>query len=406
MKPGVLATTDYGGVWTSMDLAPFAKLNLTYAQAEEAVVGIRANQNFWRGDDFFTVLSLDLIPVKGIDIRPFVGYYQIQGNSANLSRCRVQCAGQPSNGLGATQNQFTGAITPVTLGNYRTNSTEERWYFGLDAQTNFGPFYFDPTVIYEDSQADVYRIAGGDPALSPGLLQGSGQRVNQNTHAWLVDLRGGFRAGPLLIEMLGMWTPGDDAQHDSFKNTKVYHPVNNDIGYMAGWNEILSLGSVDYFTSAAHGMGENVGLGRYGRRQITARVSYALTPAFTISGKASGAWADTKVDTDAIGSTNPLTGISTSSFGAVPCALVNPATIGGNACLPGNNNRGDHRYIGTEVSLGLTYQFAPGLTFDVVGAYLFAGGALDTTFANQAGTIIQQNAKDAQVVAGRVRYQF
>jgi len=404
MKPSVLATTDYPGVWASMELAPFAKLNLTFAQAEEQVVGMRANNAFFRGDDFFTTLSLDLIPVKGITIRPFASYYQIQGNSHAFSRCRVQCAGLPSNGSMVAISQFTGAVTTgANLGNYRTASTEERWYFGIDAQTNFGPVYFDPTIIYMTSNVDVYR-GTGDATLNGGLTQGAGTRVNQDINSWLIDLRAGFRAGPLLIEGFGMWTPGDDAQHDSFKNSRVYHPVNVDIAYAAGWTELLSLGSVDYFTSAAHGMGENMGLGRYGRFQVGSRVSYAITPAVTVSGKWASAWTDTKVDTDAIGSTNIQTGLSTSSFGAVPCALVAPGF--GNPCLAGTNNRGDSRYIGTEFSAGVTYQFAPGLTFDLVGAYLFTGGALDTTFINTSGTIIQQDSKNAQLVAARVRYQF
>jgi hypothetical protein len=51
----------------------------------------------------------------------------------------------------------------------------------------------------------------------------------------------------------------------------------------------------------------------------------------------------------------------------------------------------------SEASLGLTYRLALGLTFGVVGAYLFAGDAL--AFATRS-------ARDAQLVAGRVRFQF
>ena len=192
-----------------------------------------------------------------------------------------------------------------------------------------------------------------------------------------------------------MWTPGDDAQHDSFKNTKLYHPVNVDIGYGASWTEILSLGSVDYFTSAAHGMGENVGLGRYGRRQIGGRLTYSITPAFDVNFKAASAWTDTKVDTDVAAT------INSSSFGSTPCALAP-----GQAGCAGTNLRGDNRWIGFEADLGLTYRFAPGLTFDAVYGHLFAGSALDTTYVNPAGTLRRIDAKDADVFSARVRYQF
>ena len=81
---------------------------------------------------------------------------------------------------------------------------------------------------------------------------------------------------------------------------------------------------------------------------------------------ATAAWADTEVDTDA---PTTLTG---ASFGAVPCAISNAA-----ACA-GTNQRGDSRYIGFETDMGITYRFAPGLTFDMVYGHLFAARALGT----------------------------
>jgi hypothetical protein len=393
-KPGVLATTDYGGVWLETTITPNIKFNLTYAQAEEDITGMRQTTNFFRGDDFFIMPSLTITPFKGLDLRPFVGYYYIYGNSHNQSRCRVSCAGLPSNGTMAAVNQFTGAVTTANLGNYRQNSHEDRWYLGLDTRLTAGPFYLDPTFIYEHSNVDVYRGTTGT-TLAAGLAQGVGQRVHQKINSWLVDVRGGWRIGPLLLELMAMWTPGDDAQHDSFRNSRVYHPVNVDIGYGASWTELLSLGSVDYFTSAAHGMGENVGLGRYGRRQIGTRVTYSVTPAFDVNFKGAAAWTDTKVDTDAVAA---ATG---GSFGAVPCAFT-PSIAG----CAGTNLRGDHRFIGVEVDGGITYRFAPGLSFDAVYGHLFTGSALDNTWTSQFGALRKVDSKDADVVSARVRYQF
>jgi hypothetical protein len=395
-KPGVLATTDYGGLWLDMEITRNIKFNFTYAQAEEDVTGMRQTNNFFRGDDYFIMPSVTVTPFKGLDIRPFVGYYKIYGNSASASRCRTQCAGQPSNGSMVAISQFNGLVTTAAnLGNYRQNSQEDRFYYGIDTRWTVGPFYLDPTFIYEHSNVDVHRGAT-DTTLAAGLLQGSGERVHQNTDAWLLDVRGGWRIGPLLLEGMVMWTRGDSAQHDSFKNTKVYHPVNVDIGYGASWTEILSLGSVDYFTSSGHGMGENIGLGRYGRRQIGTRLTYSITPAFDVNFKAAGAWTDTEVDTD---SPATLTG---SSYGATPCAFLPAGTAG----CAGTDLRGDKRFIGAEADLGITYRFAPGLTFDAVYGHLFAGDALNTTFVNPAGTLRKIDAKDADVFAARIRYQF
>ena len=54
--------------------------------------------------------------------------------------------------------------------------------------------------------------------------------------------------------------------------------------------------------------------------------------------------------------------------------------------------------MGTEASLGLTYQFHRNIVFDIVGAYLFAGSALDSTSREPDGTLVKRSAKDAHLV--------
>ncbi len=441
LKPFMLATTDYGGVWMQTTLAPWAKLNFTYAALEEAQTGFfnTAGNLYWRGDDFFIVGSLDLEPVKGITLRPFYGFFRAEGNTHNQARCRVQCAGLPTQGTGTGVNNITGLVTSPAMGNYALGDEESRHYFGIDAQMNFGPFFVDPTFIYQYGRADVHRqtsagvagigilpgvaCAAGTATPLAGLCQGGGPAIRQKTSAWLADLRAGWRAGPLLVEGMVMYTPGDADNRDSFTSTRNYHPMNVDIAYAAGWSEILSLGSVDYFTATGHGMGENIGLGRYGRRQIGARVSYAITPAFTVSVKGAAAQTDKKVDTDSIAAAAaaaPGAAVTAASYGAVPCALRGVALPNPNGTftttfpLAANpactvNNGGDSRNIGVELSLGATYRFAPGLTFDIVGAYLISGHALDTTYiptGGVAGNPIKDPAKDAKLLSARVRYQF
>jgi hypothetical protein len=446
MKGNVIATTDYGGLWLQTTITPNIKFNLTYAQAEEDSTGQRTAANFYRGDDFFIMPSVTVTPFKGLDVMPFVGWYHIYGNSHNQSRCRVQCAGLPSNGVATGINQMTGAVTTASTGNYKQNSQEERYYFGIDNRFTAGPFYLDPTIIFEHSNAEVYQFAGqttpqlslnaagtavvfpatlpgqlgAGGSLTSGLTQAFGQRFHQDINSWLIDIRGGWRLGPLLLEGMAMWTPGDKANHDSFKNSRVYHPVNVDIGYASSWSEILSLGTVDYFYGQGHGMGENVGLGRYGRKQVGARVTYSVTPAFDVNFKTAAAWTDTLVDIDAPQAT-PFAG---GSFGAVPCAFTSPtgavtsagATaspfVGGLSAAAGaacasTNMRGEKDFIGAEVDLGLTYRFAPGLTFDTVYGHLFSGGALTTTFFNIQGALERRVAPhDVNTWSARVRYQF
>ena len=437
-KPSVMATGDYGGVWFSTTIAPFLKYNFTFAQAEEDDVGFRANNNFFRGDDILIVQSVDIQPFKGVSIRPLWAWYHIYGNSFSESRCRLACSGMPFNGVMAAQSQFLGATAPATLGNYRQNSQEDRHYLGIDARMTFGPFYLDPTFIYELSNVDVYR-SGGHPGGTPttaalcttlaaGLTQGCGQRVHQTTNSFLVDIRTGYRIGPVLLEGLVIWTPGDDAQHDSFRDTKVYHAVTTDGGYGLGWQEILSPG-IDYFSGNGISMGFNTGLGRYGRRTIGAKVTYSMTPAFDVNFKVSANWTDTKVDIDA-----PAAAPVFGSFSVAPCGTPggnvtssslqfgpgagplgqlagSPGPAGSNlrnaynACLA--SPFGDKRFIGVELGPGITYRFAPGLSFDAVYSHLFTGAALDSSYFDSSGVYRNRvSAKDADLFAARVRLQF
>jgi hypothetical protein len=127
------------------------------------------------------------------------------------------------------------------------------------------------------------------------------------------------------------------------------------------------------------GMSTNVGYDRYGRRQLGFRATYSLTPQLAFYGIVSPTWTDEKVDTD--------TGIA--AGGAARTAPV-AAT-----------NGGDSRYIGTEADIGLTWRFAPNTVFDLVGAYLFAGSALDTLDASG-----HRDSQDGWTVAARVRLSF
>ena len=73
---------------------------------------------------------------------------------------------------------------------------------------------------------------------------------------------------------------------------------------------------------------------------------------------------------------------------------------------------GDSSYIGTEANLGMTWRFSPNAAFDLVGGYLFAGDALDTTeCTNGAPTcnpnfLRKKSAQDAYTLAARVRLAF
>jgi hypothetical protein len=138
---------------------------------------------------------------------------------------------------------------------------------------------------------------------------------------------------------------------------------------------------VDYFNGGGdtlNGMSTNVGYDRYGRMGFALRATYSLTPRLAFYGIASPTWTAEKVDTD--------------------------TTAGVIRSVP--TSGGDSRYIGTEVDLGTTWRFAPNTVFDLVGAYLFAGGALDTREAVAPTGTAERDSKDGWTVAARVRLSF
>ena len=397
-KVGVLATTDYGGVWLSSTLAPWLKLNFTYAQVEEDVIGansasaagVATGTQFFRGDDFFLAVTPDITVVKGLDVRPIYSLFYAVGNTATLARCRIRCAGQPSNGAGVVFNNATGTlVSGATAGAFGNNLTDQgtfeeyRHTFGIDTRWTFGPWYLDPTFLVQLGTYDVLKGpgAGAGNRLTVGKRQG-------DYSAMLVDVRGGYRTGPLFVQGYGMFASGTSARDNMFNENHTYHPVNGDAAYLAGWTELLSFG-LDYFVggNTAHGLGENIGLGRSGRIQFGFWPTYTVTPEFDVYGRAHAAWTHKAVDTDAIATSK------TASYATAPC-VSNSAGCGG-----------DSRYIGAELDLGITYRFAPGLTFDLVGGWLFAGSALDTTLVRN-GVIVKEDAHDAQILSARLRYTF
>ncbi len=159
--------------------------------------------------------------------------------------------------------------------------------------------------------------------------------------------------------------------------------------FYAGWAQILSL-SIDYFNGIGihnQQMVDHIGYDRSGRAQLGVRGTYALTPRLSLYSIISPTWTAEKVDTH--------TGIA----GGTNRTIIDDKSFAG------ANDGEQSRYIGTEWDLGLTWKFAPNTTFDLVGAWLFAGRALDT-FEILNGVATRRKAEDAWTVASRVRLSF
>jgi len=349
----IYATGDFAGISAVTTWAQNLKTNVAFVMVEDEIAGsnrLARTSGNRRGNDFALILSPEITPLSGLDIKPLYSYFYVDGAIATGRR--------------TVANQ-QGVVAPTH---------ERRHTIGLDGRWRSGPFSLDPTVMFQFGTTQQ-KAAVGAP----------GGNHEAEIRAWLVDIQGGWQLGPLLLEARGVWTTGNKAK-DDLRSTRIeyFQPLDVDTGYWVGWSQIQALG-VDYFNgggAAMAGMPSGIGYDRYGRRGFALRATYSVTPTLALYGIVSPTWTDERVDTD-------------TTSGAAGRGAPNPLT-----------NGGDSRYIGTEADLGLTWRFAPNTVFDLVGAWLFAGSALDTRQPEAPGAFLKREAVDGWTVAARMRLSF
>ncbi len=394
-KLAILTFTDCPGVALETTWTPAVKTNIAFMQFDENGVGVVGqdttnNTTFRRGDDFFIWLSAEVTPVKGLDVQPLYVYALstdgVTGSGNNST------AGSPARG-GVTLAQLSCA---TGVGGGHGACREERHYVGLDARWRMGPWSLDPTFIYQFGSRELQATTFGGGA--------AGGIRHQSESAWIADIRGGFRIGALNLEGAFVYSPGNDAEDNignapgRLKTVKYYQPLNNDIAYGSGGglSEFINLNSIDYFRGYAVGtsmfQGATIGYDRYGRMDFVFKPSYALTPALTVRGLVGFHF--TAEDTDRNARFNAATGLF-------------PA--------PRGSQDTDSNYLGTEVNLGLTWAFAPGLRLDAGAGWFKPGEAYERCrgggdVAVATGTVCttghSNNLQDAYWSGARVRYTF
>jgi hypothetical protein len=415
-KLAALANGDFAGIHVSSQWNPMIKTNFSYAQIEEQSTGVR--DGFIRGDDFAIVTSIEITPFKGLDLRPIFSYANFVGVTSASSRT-------PKGGINTGAGQFpTGnngaanvAGAPVGFlagsgcgaapgfGCFSNSAIEDRFTVGLDARWRFGPFSLDPTVFYQFGKRDQVV------AVQTGQVNGAFNTLKLD--AWLVDIRGGWQAGPLLLEAAAIYTTGNRASDRIDRNAsriKYYQPISTDTSYFSGgWGEMFALG-VDYFNivhSSAAGLnpGASIGYDKYGLVRFGTRASYALTPAFTVRAVFNANWTDKGVDTQ----TSTITTQGAGASGVAPCTgtgfAAAVAANGQGACTP----TGNASYLGSELNVGFQWRFVENVALDMVYAHLWAGNAMSSVTAqnaNTGATLSNRNPTGADMVVARIRYTF
>ncbi|MEK7700582.1 MAG: hypothetical protein AAB418_01120, partial [candidate division NC10 bacterium] len=375
------ANGDFAGVSAVTTFAPNLKTNFAYVMVEDELAGLNrggALARTTRGDDFAIIVSPDFTPMKGLDIKPLYSYFHAEGLTSGSARRAATNRHSGSSGLSTTAAAATWGGGNA---NGATDHQENRHTVGLDMRWRSGPFGLDPTVYYQWGTRDNQCLCPNNGAAS------TARKVEADMAAWLVDIQGSFRAGPFLLEARGIYSTGNEARDNLSRSIRYFEPLDMDTSYYAGWASILALG-VDYYQGgggANNAMATNIGYDRYGRAQFGVRGTYNVTPAVALYTVVSPTWTAEEVDTD----TSAARGIvSDKSF-----------------------VQGDSRYIGTEWDLGLTWRFAPNTAFDLSGAYLFAGEALDSTEsltlpAGNAAGLAKRDAKDGWLISSRIRMSF
>ena len=339
-----------------------------------------------RGKDFAIIESLEFTPFKGLDMKPMFSWFHADGVTAASSRRNAtnrRTSGGSMNGAGA----FAGIPLAGAAACFGCTAPgdptmhEERYTVGFDARWRVGGFGLDPTIAYQWGAYDTQATR----------TNGTVGKVRGDASAWLLDVIASYQFGPLLLEARGIYSTGNKARDNLSLSKRYYEPLDLDGSYNNGWGAIFVGTGVDYFNGGggpSQSMATNLGYDRFGRASLGFRATYSLTPALAFYGIASPTWTAEKVDTD------------TTVVLAPQQTFTNRATVDDQSWV-----KGDSRYLGTELELGLTWRFAPNTAFDLQGGYLFAGSALNTAEVLN-GVHTRREANDAYTLAARIRLAF
>ncbi len=384
------ANGDFAGLDLYTTLTPAIKNHLAWVDVEDSLAGGNRSANKQtrtdRGKDFAIIESLELTPFKGLDLKPMFSWFHADGVTAAASRRNAtnrRTVGGSMNGAAAYAGipLAGGAACFGCTAPGDPTMHEERYTVGFDARWRVGAFGLDPTLAYQWGKYDTQA----------NRTNGTVGPVRGDASAWLLDVIASYQFGPLLLEARGIYSTGNKARDNLSLSKRYFAPLDEDGGYNAGWGAILVGTGVDYFNGGggpSQGMANLVGYDRYGRASLGFRATYSVTPALAFYGIASPIWTAEKVDTD------------TTVVLAPQQTFTNRATVDDQSWV-----KGDSRYLGTELELGLTWRFAPSTAFDLQGGYLVAGSALNTAEVLN-GVHTRRDAHDAYTLAARVRLAF
>jgi hypothetical protein len=399
-KLAVYANGDFPGINWQAQVSPNVKLVGTYVQVEEGLVGTQTKTGFPlpsssgsssaqnRGNDWAGIFAPEITPFKGLDIKPMISSFYAQGTTSGSARVG-------RGGLNTT-TPYTGP-GGVAIGGIE----EHRYTVGVDARYRTGPFSLDPTILFQFGSKDMIAPSDACTTGTGASTDGTqftcsgalpGHKYHPKMSAVLVDVRAGYQLGPMLFQGLFMYTSGNSARNNTIGHGTTngdihyFQPIDTDTSYLGDWGTNLTSLGIDYLNAMGEVgtnvgyLGNAIGYDKYGRVQIGAKVTYAITPALSVSANGDAIWTAEAVDRN---------GIPVSSGGIAPV-------------FNGPRPRDKANFLGTEVNLLLSWQFAPGLRWDNQFGYLFTGKAWDA----QTDPALPRNVNQPFMLTSRVRLTF
>jgi len=343
---------DVAAIEAAIDLHPQLKLLTYFAVTEEDFDGIFQGSGVAKlGEDYFTGLTVQTTPIKGLDVDLLFAFQHLQG---------------PSLGGGFT-------IRIPSVGQQR----EDRWWLGVDARWRWGNLTVSPTFIYNGGSRE---FATGDATL----------------RAFLLDLRSAYALGPLTLTAKFVYTPGNDASDTlgAGSDINVFQFIGVDTVHRStDWFQIFGF-NIDnvhppqfgFFDSRS--LRDNLSFDQFGLIHGAVRADFKALQNLTFTGALGFFAAAENVNRPA-------------RCGARVASTVTAA--GASGCGQATFNfTGEDKYLGTELDVWLRYTLFRGTDVDVWFAYAFVGDALNLRHTD----VGLRAAQDVVGAGARILYRF
>src|SRR5213594_1474130 len=149
------ANGDFAGLDLYSTFTPDIKNHLAYVIVEDQLAGGNRSSAITRtsrGEDYAFIISPELTPFKGLDLKPMFSWFHADGltsGNARRNATNIRTVGGAMNVAAAV-----GGGAPAG----DSADHEDRYTVGLDARLRIGPFGLDPTVSYQWGNYDTQAL--------------------------------------------------------------------------------------------------------------------------------------------------------------------------------------------------------------------------------------------------------